>query len=134
MTLKRLRSFPLQLFFFIVLPDFDGGLAVFDQSGTLIASTNDAAIWEARAVWERLPVQNKKLGLSDKAPSFPLIYRSGQHSRFVDSRSCTANRVSSAHAHPHHHLHAHRIMIWRSPIRPAYAIVRAQCNCSRMGK
>ncbi|HET6446197.1 MAG TPA: histidine kinase [candidate division Zixibacteria bacterium] len=40
------------------LPDFEGGLAFFDSSGSLITATNAAELWEGRAVIERLAASN----------------------------------------------------------------------------
>ncbi|KAA3661886.1 MAG: HAMP domain-containing protein [Chloroflexi bacterium] len=56
-----------------MLPDFDGGLAVFDSGGDLLASTNAADIWEARAVYERLSANIQTGDLSNDAPFFPLL-------------------------------------------------------------
>lgn len=36
------------------LPDFEGGLAFFDRNGNLLASTNDAAVWDIRDIRKRL--------------------------------------------------------------------------------
>ncbi len=56
-----------------MLPEFDGGLAVFDANGVLLASTNAADIWEARAVHERLATPNQTWDISNEAPFLPLF-------------------------------------------------------------
>jgi signal transduction histidine kinase len=56
-----------------ILPDFDGGMAVFDQSGALLTSTNSADIWEARAVTEHFSIQNQPWGFSNEAPFVSLF-------------------------------------------------------------
>ncbi len=56
-----------------MLSYFDGGLAIFDQDGALLASTNAASIWEARAAYERLSANNQTWDLTNEAPFLPLF-------------------------------------------------------------
>lgn len=54
-----------------MLPDFDGGLAVLDETGAVLASSNDADNWTSRSIHKLLMTSDQTWAITNESPFLP---------------------------------------------------------------
>ena len=77
------------------LPDFDGGLAVLDESGTVVAASNDADSWAARAVYEKLTTSDQTWDITNESPFLPLFADPVNQERLILAAVAQADRLTA---------------------------------------